>query len=142
MSDELKKCPFCGGEGTLHQDNNPPHNYWWVACYNNDCPSMPQATTCKEGEIVSDRQEAIEAWNNRPESTLRVLDEDETLKCFQDYEAYLRDRCSEKKLDEIIFKILMGKSKKIFCFLNSTVNACLAKCIAKALNKYILKVKS
>ena len=64
MEERLKNCPFCGGEASLTQDNNPPNNHWWVACYNNSCPAMPQATNV-EYPKDNTREEAIKSWNTR-----------------------------------------------------------------------------
>lgn len=58
---ELKPCPFCGGEASVHQDNDystgKPVDRWWVQC--TPCDMFPEAAWCKPID------EAIAAWNNR-----------------------------------------------------------------------------
>jgi len=53
--DELKRCPFCGGEAHAYMNN-----FWWVACEkaNHGCVTM--------GAFLS-KKEAIDAWNRRAE---------------------------------------------------------------------------
>ena len=68
MSEELKSCPFCGGNGKLIEshrydasvDPTPPH--WKVSC---------ECIGCNGAAINIWRQtpeDAIEAWNSRHES--------------------------------------------------------------------------
>lgn len=60
--DELKPCPFCGGEAKLHQTtygNNIAAYVVW--CGNRNCDVSP---TTRYRRF---RKEAIEAWNRRAE---------------------------------------------------------------------------
>ena len=54
MNNELKACPFCGGEAELIQCI---HNkrLWYVECPDKDCPSWE----------VGGKKKAIKAWNTR-----------------------------------------------------------------------------
>ena len=67
---ELKPCPFCGGEAIIMQENN-----WWVAC--TDCTAeigfdgMTDTSGCF-GHYNTEA-EAIEAWNTRAERTCHAL---------------------------------------------------------------------
>lgn len=54
MSDELKRCPFCGGEATFGANSRPGHEY--IRC--GSCKA--RTYSCYETQ-----QEAIEAWNSR-----------------------------------------------------------------------------
>lgn len=60
--DELKPCPFCGGEAECTK--------WWSATM-----SGKYATVCKKCSCGTDyyytEAEAIEAWNTRAERTCR-----------------------------------------------------------------------
>lgn len=49
MSEELKPCPFCGGEAVIFK------YYWQVRC--EECMA--------ETSIFETREEAIKAWNRR-----------------------------------------------------------------------------
>lgn len=61
MSEELKKCPFCGGEVRL-TNIDPNDDYYMMECQNENC----NAATCF-GEV--DKEGIKERWNRR------VLDE-------------------------------------------------------------------
>ena len=54
--DELKPCPFCGGDAIIH-NFKPVHEkrLWYISCH--DC-GIEQTNYLSE-------QEAIEAWNRR-----------------------------------------------------------------------------
>ena len=54
MNKELRRCPFCGGEGELW-NNKLTYRLYGVICEECDCMT-PYFTT---------REEAIEAWNRR-----------------------------------------------------------------------------
>lgn len=65
MSEELKPCPFCGGEAKLPNSGG----VFWAIC--NNC--------CTYQQITHDRAEAIAAWNKRQhdaiiEATERLAD--------------------------------------------------------------------
>ena len=56
MADNLKPCPFCGGEATIIGDD-----YYWCQCLN-----------CWAETLGSeDVQQAIEYWNRRAEDGKR-----------------------------------------------------------------------
>lgn len=55
---ELKSCPFCGSEASLHDGEDAPFKYR-IICKNSDCLCMTDAWITKE--------EAIETWNRRAE---------------------------------------------------------------------------
>lgn len=52
MSEELKPCPFCGGEANLHKSDE----FWYVAC--NEC--VNQTTHFYNGKDI-----VIQRWNTR-----------------------------------------------------------------------------
>ena len=59
--DELKKCPFCGGEAQAYSDSVRINNFetytvWRVQCY--ECRAIIQRKT---------RGQAIADWNRRAE---------------------------------------------------------------------------
>lgn len=56
MNDELKPCPFCGGEAELLIVPNREAE-WVVKCLNKCCNQFPRAS----------KEEAINAWNRRAE---------------------------------------------------------------------------
>lgn len=64
MSDELKPCPFCGGEAEFEY-------YWWQETVVIKCPKCGASSEPQFYE-----NEAIEAWNKRaqPEFTPDELD--------------------------------------------------------------------
>lgn len=63
MSEELKPCPFCGGEAAIYEPITT--RFWFVRCSNGDTCS-----TC--GPDRGTRSEAIEAWNTRAERTCKI----------------------------------------------------------------------
>jgi len=65
MTDELKSCPFCGGEAEHkmylwgnHSETGEPIWCYYIFCIR--CDSMTD-------NIFRTKQEAIEAWNRRIE---------------------------------------------------------------------------
>ena len=57
MTDELKPCPFCGGEATCIE-NGSHSTAWEIGCYNGQCAAKPS--------VWEPRKEvAITAWNIR-----------------------------------------------------------------------------
>ena len=52
MTDELKRCPFCGGKAEFENDNGE----WFVFCEKCGSMTVPFET----------KPEAKETWNNRP----------------------------------------------------------------------------
>lgn len=62
--EELKPCPFCGGEAKINRIVNTFYQY---ARYFSSC------TRCSaESKMFETEQEAIEAWNTRTERTCFV----------------------------------------------------------------------
>lgn len=58
-ADELKSCPFCGGEGAVAERSNPMSKWKWSV----DCAS----STCgASGPVEATKFAAITAWNTRP----------------------------------------------------------------------------
>lgn len=55
MSEELKPCPFCGGEAVYNKCTPSEHSY--VICDNLDCETM--------GPTADSEAAAILAWNTR-----------------------------------------------------------------------------
>lgn len=62
MSEELRPCPFCGGEAAIYEPLAT--SFWFVRCSDGDTCS-----TC--GPDRETRSAAIEAWNTRAERTCR-----------------------------------------------------------------------
>lgn len=60
MSNELKPCPFCGGEAeeTITYADNAPM-FYSVHCGNGNCTCRPSTQMCSDGKI------AREFWNER-----------------------------------------------------------------------------
>lgn len=68
MADELKPCPFCGGEATegpVSVNGKPSGDIGWVGCV--PCGVFVSYT---HGEVG--RREAMRAWNTRAERTCRI----------------------------------------------------------------------
>lgn len=66
MSDELKPCPFCGGEAECIDDTGVLVNgrrTWVVWCPDEECPVVLSTPLCETQE------EAAAAWNTRSERT-------------------------------------------------------------------------
>lgn len=66
MTEELKPCPFCGGEATLKDARKylvvSKHSYitpFSVGCENRHCKVKPYTWYC------DNEQDAIDAWNRR-----------------------------------------------------------------------------
>lgn len=58
MSEELKPCPFCGGEAIVKGSDKML--IWWVDCKTSQCHASDNADTLS-------REAAIAAWNRRPQ---------------------------------------------------------------------------
>jgi len=57
MSDELKTCPFCGGEASSFEDSGHS-TAWEIGCFNGQCSAEPHVWE-------KTKAEAIAAWNTR-----------------------------------------------------------------------------
>lgn len=56
MTDELKPCPFCGGEAKIERYDS---SLTYVKCANSKCPVDPCTMSCRS------REQAIKIWNTR-----------------------------------------------------------------------------
>ena len=67
--EELKPCPFCGGEAIIAYDLA----YWVVSC--TECPTKLTGYR-HNGHIVESmtKEEAIKTWNTRHERTVKLKD--------------------------------------------------------------------
>lgn len=63
MSEELKPCPFCGGEAT----RTTMRRFKYVSCENSDCSMVVEA-----GAFFSREEDAIAAWNTRTGEDERI----------------------------------------------------------------------
>lgn len=59
--EQLKPCPFCGGEAVLRHENSEMGRTHRIYCLNEDCPIEPRTHWYWREE------QAIEAWNRRVE---------------------------------------------------------------------------
>ena len=59
MSEELKSCPFCGGEAEIIQNDIG----LFIGCFHEDCPIGPATSTYVDGYATE--AEAVAAWNAR-----------------------------------------------------------------------------
>ena len=58
MTEKMKPCPFCGGEGEVMECFDVPSQdtYYVAKCYGG---------CCNMNSMYYERQEAIDDWNNR-----------------------------------------------------------------------------
>lgn len=73
MSEELKACPFCGGDAVLGNERKGDSVYFGVKCFDDGCylGVMP------EGGLWITATQAVSAWNTRHDSEeLRRLREE------------------------------------------------------------------
>lgn len=56
MNNELKPCPFCGGEAKMERYDS---SLMYIRCSNNKCLVDPKTVFCKSSE------QAIRIWNTR-----------------------------------------------------------------------------
>lgn len=65
MENELKRCPFCGGEALIIKRKK--NGLFAPTCKNLDCFAWncddPNCTSCSDG--YARRDNAVEAWNTR-----------------------------------------------------------------------------
>lgn len=67
MSEELKPCPFCGGDPITEFACTPDGDgAYFVHCQHEDCPAWPNTQGDTEAE-------AIAAWNHRQSATTEAL---------------------------------------------------------------------
>lgn len=61
--DELKQCPFCGGEAETYHSDNPDSNiqYWGVDCKSDECITHTMIAD------YATEKDAVAAWNRRKE---------------------------------------------------------------------------
>lgn len=63
---ELRPCPFCGGEARIHASHHGDTHYYQVECGNEyDCGAWPTV------RVHHTEAEAIAAWNSRAERMCR-----------------------------------------------------------------------
>ena len=64
--EQLKSCPFCGGEGIIGSEvswfNPAGKDEYYVACFNEYCDVQPRTI------YMDTEKEAIEAWNRRADN--------------------------------------------------------------------------
>lgn len=71
MSEQLKPCPFCGGEGNLisHEDPRVTNYGYEVDC--GDCGARGPLTDCAwNGDTSAAKSGAVLAWNMRAPSPI------------------------------------------------------------------------
>ena len=68
MSDELKPCPFCGGEAMIEQTQHMGEYLYRIGC------SKPGCRGRINGNAYESKTEAIAAWNTRSERTCHDLE--------------------------------------------------------------------
>lgn len=81
MSEELKPCPFCGGEANLMSDYSSDHDHtFWQVWH--DCPTNPGPIRHTYGHALgmeistpwcASEDAAVDLWNRRAERTCRVV---------------------------------------------------------------------
>ena len=64
-SPKLLPCPFCGSAASVVCLDGLPHDQYYIACENDECP------VCSETFGYDTEAEAAEAWNIRAERTCR-----------------------------------------------------------------------
>ena len=63
MSEELKPCPFCGGEVKIEDISDEDGPYFMIACSNKAC-----GAAASFGDKSETEEGATEAWNTRASS--------------------------------------------------------------------------
>lgn len=66
MSEELKPCPFCGGEAHIAERITYGGKLYGACCYGTLCPGSEPFPWCL------DYEDAADAWNRRAERTCRM----------------------------------------------------------------------
>lgn len=95
MSNELKPCPFCGGDASLIVKTFfgfPEEEIYTVAC--NDCKSQ----SC----YSDDRKETVKVWNTRPvkDETYRLLKRQCNICKLKDHET----ECDICEINKVLMK--------------------------------------
>ena len=67
MSEELKPCPFCGGEAHIAERLTYGGKLYGACCYGTLCPGSEPFPWCL------DYEDAADAWNRRAERTCRMV---------------------------------------------------------------------
>lgn len=91
MSEELKPCPFCGGEGKHTLSKCNPVNY--VGCHDDYCPANDAFSYNFADE--EGKQDALKAWNTRADDQFKqaLIEARDVLKSIKyDYPLGSRDR--------------------------------------------------
>ena len=99
MIEELKPCPFCGGEAEVwnHHYEEKDITLWLVRC--KERPYEAERACYASDSFISfdTKEEAIEAWNTRAERTCKnVYDEMKMGACDNGFEC---SECGEKVED-------------------------------------------
>lgn len=87
MTEELKSCPFCGGETDVHYFAHDDSECT-VMCSNPNCRASVSAKSC--GSMTTAYNRARKLWNRRAERTCRIVRGEVTI---NDY--FNGARCSE-----------------------------------------------
>lgn len=69
MSEELKPCPFCGGEAHIAERITYGGKLYGACCYGTLCPGSEPFPWCL------DYEDAADAWNRRAERTCHLIHE-------------------------------------------------------------------
>lgn len=75
MSNELKPCPFCGGEAVIYQ-NYDEYGYWSISC-----------DACHVEMISGVRAILVSAWNTRPTVDAKPADRKQITEILHDISA-------------------------------------------------------
>lgn len=71
MSEELKPCPFCGGEADVHYFAHDDSECT-IMCSNPNCRASVSARSC--GSMTTAYNRARKLWNRRAERTCRMIE--------------------------------------------------------------------
>jgi Lar family restriction alleviation protein len=73
MKEKLKRCPFCGGEAGIYQagKNGILSKHKWYA----ECIKCAVGLPPFANEYYTSKEEAIKAWNARPEIDVEGIEE-------------------------------------------------------------------